>query len=111
MINKLIINSLKGAGIPVLYGLRGDTPPPCIVFNYYEEPFASSCDIEELTKCKILLNVYHNGDFTELIGKVKKLMSDNGFTRTMQQNAIYNDTIGAWNVPIEYIKILESEMI
>lgn len=111
MINKILIDTLKGAGIPVLYGLRGDTPPPCVVFHYYDEPFASSCDQEELTKCKILLNIYHDGDFTELVNKIKKLMNDNGFIKTMQQNAIYSDTIGAWNVPIEYIKIIESEMI
>lgn len=109
--NKLLMETLSTLNIPVLYGIRGDKKPPCVVFNYYEEPLACSCDDEELTKFKILLNIYEYGDFTEQVKKVDLLMRQGGFTRVIKPSAFYNDALTCWVQPIEYIKILESELI
>ena len=111
MINKLIIDSLKGLKIPIKFGIRGGTKVPCIIFNYYDEPYATSCDGEELTRYKILISIYHDGDFMSLSKKVNDLMIKNGFIGGLKPNAFYDDALKCWVKPLNYTIILESELI
>lgn len=110
MINELIIKALKNIDMPVKFGIRGELKPPCIIFNYYSEPYARSTEGTELIKYRVLLNFYFKGDFISEIQNIEKSLNDAGFISILIANVIYNDNLKCWVVPMEFTKVLEREL-
>ena len=103
MINKFITNTLKPCGLSVYFSTRKENSTPCIVFNVVESPGEFSDDKEDLTEYTVLLNVYISSDrYVDTIEIVKQLMAAAGFVKKQIPSAMWDETIGKFNQPMEY---------
>ena len=95
-IGELIINSLKGIGLPCYFLKRNDESSECIVYNYVESPNNFGDMKESSTKYTILLNVYSSSKVESTKKKVKEAMLNSGFKKIIipgtveEENGLYN---------------------
>lgn len=90
-LNAKIINALKPTDVPVAFSTFNNNASQYIIFNTYNEAsFYNADDVEQVTKLFIQVDVFSEGDYTNLVKQVDQLMRDAGFGR-MFASETYDD--------------------
>jgi hypothetical protein len=92
-LNKLIIDTLKPTGVPVLFQTYSGTAPTYITFFEYNQFGALHADDEEQeTAHFIQVDVWSKGDYTAIVQQAKDLMTAAGFSRSTENELYEPDT-------------------
>ena len=97
-----LINCLEALGITVYNLQRPEEERECIVYNYSEDTFSTSDNIEDITKYVIYLNLYCDTGLNNWKKKIKKALESNGFSKMYIPPANFKDEAGLINQAFNY---------
>lgn len=91
-INSMVVSALNGLGVPVTFQIYDGKEPTYITFFEYNQ-FGSfnADDDEQLTAHFIQVDVWSDGDYSDLVDQVKEAMKQIGFMRTSEVDVYQND--------------------
>lgn len=91
--NKLIIDTLEPAGVPVAFQVYTGANDRYITFFEYNQMGALYTeDVEDSTRHSIQVDIWYKGNGSNLIKQVRQLMTDAGFTRN-GETEFYEDDL------------------
>lgn len=91
--NSLIINTLSPTNVPVVFQVYGGKETTYITFFEYNQNgslFAE--DVEDKTRHSIQVDVWSQGNYSELVKQVRDLMVGAGFTRVAEHELYEPET-------------------
>jgi hypothetical protein len=101
-IKSKVMNSLSGLGVPVSYAFYSGEADTYITFvDYLEVPKDYSDDESHSNGHSIQVDIWSNGDYTNLEHKVKEKMKVAGFIKT-DARGLYDPKSGFYHKAIRY---------
>lgn len=104
-IHKNIKDALEGIGLKVYFVTRGSNKPPCITYNYINNPKLYNDNEEQAEEYTILVNVIVQDNIEKTKKQVKENMLAAGFTGGNIQTTLQEQG-GFFNTPIKFKKII-----
>lgn len=102
--NDEIVKALKDLGIPVSFQHYSGTVKTYITFfNYDEENEDSSEDEQEIEGYYPQIDVWSNGDYTDLVKQVKTAMINAGYEFTNGQD-LFEDNTKTYHKALRFFK-------
>lgn len=100
---KYVMQTLEGIGVPISYVARGESRLPLIVFNVTNERGNMFWDDEEtVIHWQVQINIFSTGNFVDLKNEIKNRMLKAGFIRTEITSAVYLEDIEVFNQPMAF---------
>lgn len=100
---KYVLDTLKGIGVPVSYVARGESHLPLIVFNITQEKGDMFWDDEEkVIKWGVQINIFAKTNFVNLKNEIKKRMLKAGFIRSEITATVYMEDVEIFNQPMAF---------
>jgi hypothetical protein len=91
-LNQLIIDTLNPLNVPVSFATYENSAETYIVFvEYNQAPSLNANDEELFTKHFYQVDVFSNGNYTQLVKDVKRLLKEAGFTRMFESETYEPD--------------------
>lgn len=91
--NKLIIDTLKGLGVPVSFQKYKGTESTYITFFSYDGRSALLADDQEKqTRYYYQVDIWSKGDYTTLVNSVRQALINVGFLRLSEFDLFEDDT-------------------
>lgn len=92
-LNNLIISTLQPLNVPVAFLVYTETTRPYITFLELDQRSSLDCDNQEKeTAHTIQVDVFHTGNYKDLVESVKQKLIAVGFTRSNEQDFYETDT-------------------
>ncbi|WP_099157272.1 hypothetical protein [Virgibacillus ndiopensis] len=90
--NKLIMDTLSPLNVPVSPMTSDNSADEYIIFTEYNESSMLNANDDEVsTRDFVQVDVFSNGDFTNLVKQVKQAMKQAGFGRIFQSESYEKD--------------------
>lgn len=110
MINKIIIDTLKPLNIPVVFQKYSGKSETYITFHeYLIEGEEYEDDDEALTAHYIQVDVWSKSDYTEIVQKLRKLLTIVGFKR-INEIDLYEEDIKIYHKGLKFYYLEESDI-
>ena len=102
--NETVMETLSDLGIPVRFQHYSGTETPYLTFfNYLESGQLHADDEEKLTGIYIQLDLWSEGDYTDLVSQIHNRMTNAGFLRR-NFNDLYEQNTNLHHKVMRYYK-------
>jgi hypothetical protein len=92
-VNNLVLSTLNSLSVPVsLLKYTGDETTYVVYQTYLEQGEVFEDDEEKVTGHYILVNVFSQSSYIDLVTEIKSLMKEANFRRTNEHDLFDNDT-------------------
>jgi hypothetical protein len=108
-VKQLILDTLSPLGVPVSFATYDSLEPTYIVFlEYNQAPLLNADDEEMYTKHFYQMDVFSDGNYTQLVKDVKNLMKSVGFGR-MFESETYDPDLKKYRKIIRFSYVTNKE--